>query len=65
MVLAMIDEKLEKRIEKKWMPLVEEQGDLIELLIKIIKDTKSWDLTNGCPLEREKEKRELKKKKEK
>lgn len=50
MVLAMIDEKLEKRIEKKWVPLVEEQGDLIELMIKIIKDTKNWDLTNGCPL---------------
>lgn len=50
MVLTMIDEKLEQRIENKWMPLIKEEGDLIELLSKIIKDTKSWDLINGCPL---------------
>jgi len=50
MVLAMIEEKIEQRIEKKWKELVDINENIIDALIKILKDINSWDLTNGCPL---------------
>ena len=50
MVIAMIEEKVEKRIEKKWQVLAQSDKNIIELLISILEDTNSWDLTNGCPL---------------
>lgn len=50
MVLSMIDEKLEKRIEKKWNPLINTNEDIISSIILIIQDTKSWNLVQGCPL---------------
>lgn len=50
MVLTMIEEKIEKRIEKKWQALQTCQKDTILLLISILEDTNAWDLTNGCPL---------------
>ena len=48
MVLAMIKEQQQKRIEKKWQPLIDEENDTILVLTSILQDTKSWDLTNGC-----------------
>ncbi len=50
MVLAMIDEKLAQRIEKKWKDVANTNEDIIESLISILQDVNSWDLTNGCPL---------------
>lgn len=48
MVLAMIKEQQQTRIERKWKPLIDEKEDTISVLISILLDTKSWDLTNGC-----------------
>lgn len=50
MVIAMIEEKIDKRIEKKWQSLAQTEKNIIDLLISILQDTNSWDLTNGCPL---------------
>ena len=50
MVLAMIDEKLEQRSEKKWKPIIDSDGNLIDVLISILKDTEGFNLTEGCPL---------------
>lgn len=50
MVLAMIDEKIEKRIENKWEVLTNTNEDILDSLISILQDINSWDLTNGCPL---------------
>ncbi len=50
MVLAMIDEKLEQRVEKRWKPVVDADGNLIDVLISILQDTKGFNLTEGCPL---------------
>lgn len=50
MVLAMIEEKIEKRIEKKWMNLSDKNKNIIDSFIEIFQDINSWDLTNGCPL---------------
>jgi TetR/AcrR family transcriptional regulator, transcriptional repressor for nem operon len=50
MVLAMIDEMLEKRIEKRWLCLLDTKKDEIDLIISILTNKKEWDLINGCPL---------------
>lgn len=50
MVISMIKEKIEKRIEKKWEVLTKCDQNIIEHLINVLKDTDAWDLTNGCPL---------------
>ncbi len=49
MVLAMIEEKHLLRLEEKWKYLLDSNEDFISILISILKDTKSWDLINGCP----------------
>ncbi len=49
MVLAMIEEKHLLRLEEKWKYLTDSNEDFISILISILKDTKSWDLINGCP----------------
>lgn len=50
MVIAMIEEKIEQRIENKWKSLVETNEDIITALIDILQDINSWDLKDGCPL---------------
>lgn len=50
MVLAMIDEKLEQRTKNKWQAIIDEDGNLIDILISILQDTKSFNLKEGCPL---------------
>uniref|UniRef100_UPI004048982D TetR/AcrR family transcriptional regulator n=1 Tax=Aliarcobacter sp. TaxID=2321116 RepID=UPI004048982D len=50
MVIAMIEEKIETRIEKRWEKLSLCETNIIELLISILKDTPTWDLKDGCPL---------------
>ena len=50
MVLAMIDEKLEQRTKNKWEPIINEDGNLIDILISILQDTKGFNLIEGCPL---------------
>ena len=50
MVLCMIEEKLEKRIEKKWETLITYDKDILEHLISLLEDIEAWDLVNGCPL---------------
>jgi len=50
MVLAMIEEKLEQRTKNKWEPIIKEDGNLIDILISILQDTKGFNLNEGCPL---------------
>lgn len=50
MVLAMIEEKIEKRIENKWKKILDTDNDIIDSLIKILQDINNWNLTDGCPL---------------
>lgn len=50
MVMAMIEEKIEQRIENKWKSLVDTNEDIITTLINILQDINSWDLKDGCPL---------------
>jgi TetR/AcrR family transcriptional repressor of nem operon len=50
MVLAMIEEKIEKRIENNWKELSDTNVNIINFLISILNDTKNWDLKRGCPL---------------
>lgn len=50
MVIAMIEEKIKNRIEKKWEKLSLCETNIIELLISILEDTENWDLKDGCPL---------------
>ncbi len=48
MVLAMVKEQHQERIERKWKPLIDEEDDTLSVIISSLKDTKRWDLTNGC-----------------
>ncbi len=50
MVINMIEEKIETRIETKWEALKNQDEDILDLLIEILEDKNSWDLVNGCPL---------------
>ncbi|XOB61213.1 TetR/AcrR family transcriptional regulator [Campylobacterota bacterium DY0563] len=50
MVLTMLEEKLQDRINTKWKSLIETEKNQIEQIITIIKDKSAWDLKNGCPL---------------
>lgn len=50
MVLAMIEEKIQKRIENKWIGLTKTNENIIDSLIFILQDINSWDLKDGCPL---------------
>lgn len=50
MVLSMIEEKIDKRIKQRWQELENTQNNILELLISMIRDTNSWNLTKGCPL---------------
>lgn len=50
MVLAMIEEKIEKRIENKWKEILDTDEDIIDSLIEILQDINNWNLTDGCPL---------------
>lgn len=50
MVIAMIEEKIEQRIENKWKSLTKTNEDIITTLIDILQDINSWDLKDGCPL---------------
>ncbi len=50
MVLTMIEEKIEKRIKNKWKEILDTDEDIIDSLIKILKDINNWNLTDGCPL---------------
>lgn len=46
----MIEEKIEKRIKNKWKEILDTDEDIIDSLIKILKDINNWNLTDGCPL---------------
>jgi TetR/AcrR family transcriptional regulator, transcriptional repressor for nem operon len=50
MVIAMIEEKIKNRIEKRWEKLSLSDTNIIDLLISMLEDTSSWDLKDGCPL---------------
>jgi len=50
MVISMIEEKIGKRIEKKWENLLSLEDNIIDSFISILIDPNSWDLKNGCPL---------------
>jgi TetR/AcrR family transcriptional repressor of nem operon len=50
MVLAMIEEKIEIRIEQRWEELSQREIDIIDFLISILNETKNIDLERGCPL---------------
>ncbi|WP_419764401.1 MAG: TetR/AcrR family transcriptional regulator [Arcobacter sp.] len=50
MVICMIEEKIGKRIEKKWEDLLSCEDNIIDNFIFILIDPNSWDLKDGCPL---------------
>jgi len=50
MVIAMIEEKIEIRIEKRWHELSQKDTQIIDFFISILKDTQNIDLERGCPL---------------
>lgn len=50
MVLAMIEEKVEKRIENKWKILKNSDDNILEVFASILENTNLWDLAKGCPL---------------
>ena len=50
MVLAMIEEKVELRIKKRWQELSSRDTNIIDFLISILNDTDNIDLEKGCPL---------------
>ncbi|MGB3750326.1 MAG: TetR/AcrR family transcriptional regulator [Arcobacteraceae bacterium] len=50
LVLAMIEEKLELRIEKRWKELSTCDANIIDFLIDTLNDTQNIDLQRGCPL---------------
>ena len=50
MVLAMIEDKIENRINNKWKVLENTEENIVDTLIQIIKDIDNWDLSYGCPL---------------
>jgi len=50
MVLAMIEEKVELRIQKRWEELSNRDTNIIDFLISILNDTQNIDLERGCPL---------------
>jgi TetR/AcrR family transcriptional repressor of nem operon len=50
MVLAMIEEKVQKRIQEFWQALNTCDTDILNLLMSIMKDTTNRDFKRGCPL---------------
>jgi TetR/AcrR family transcriptional repressor of nem operon len=50
LVLAMIEEKLESRIEKRWKELSNRDTNIIDFLVDTLNDTNNIDLQRGCPL---------------
>jgi len=50
MVLVMIEEKLETRIQKRWEELSQTNSNIIDFLISILNDTQNVDIQRGCPL---------------
>jgi len=50
LVIAMIEEKLESRIEKRWKELSNTDINIIDFLIETLNDTQNIDLQRGCPL---------------
>jgi len=50
MVLVMIEEKIRFRVEQNWIELQNCEKDILNLLIKIIKQSANRDFTKGCPL---------------
>lgn len=50
MVICMIEERIGKRIEKKWEKLLSCEDNIIDSFISILINPDSWDLKNGCPL---------------
>ena len=50
MVIAMIEEKIETRIEKRWKDLSQKETNIIDFLVSILNDTENIDIKRGCPL---------------
>lgn len=50
MVICMIEEKIGKRIDKKWQKLLSCKENIIDSFICILIDSNSWNLKDGCPL---------------
>lgn len=50
MVLAMIEEKVHKRIQEFWQELATQETHILDLIVSILKDTTNRDFKRGCPL---------------
>ena len=50
MVIAMIEEKVELRIKKRWKELSLRDTNIIDFLIATLNDTDNIDIQRGCPL---------------
>lgn len=50
LVLAMIEEKIEKRTKEYWQSLETINVDILNFLISLLQDTSKRDFSQGCPL---------------
>ena len=50
MVLSMIEEKIEQRLENKWKELQSKDANIIDSFIDILQNLNNWNLKDGCPL---------------
>ena len=50
LALAVIEEKLSLHITNKYEPLLKYKENIIDELVKILKDREGFDFTNGCKL---------------
>ncbi|MFT7005172.1 MAG: TetR/AcrR family transcriptional repressor of nem operon [Sulfurimonas sp.] len=50
MVISMIEEKLQLRLENKWKKLENIDTNIIDSFIESLLDIDNWNLKDGCPL---------------